>query len=52
MKVLTVRLEDELHKQFKVTCVLEGVDMNAVLTKMIEDYVNEAKVKLPSRPKK
>jgi len=51
-KLLTVRLDDELHKAFKVKCVLDGVDMNAVVTKLIEDYVNEAKLKLPSRPKK
>jgi len=52
MKLLTVRLDDELHKAFKVKCVLDGADMNAVVTKLIEDYVNEAKLKLPSRPKK
>ena len=52
MKVLTVRLEDELHKAFKVKCVLDDVDMNAVVSKLIEDYVKDAKVKQASRPKK
>jgi predicted HicB family RNase H-like nuclease len=46
MKALTIRLEDELHKAFKIKCVVEGVDMNAVVTKLIEQYVKE------SRPKK
>jgi predicted HicB family RNase H-like nuclease len=45
MKVLTIRLEDELHKAFKIKCVTEGVDMNAVITKMIEGYVKAGKAK-------
>ncbi len=53
MKALTIRLEDELHRAFKIKCVTEGVDMNDVIRKLIENYVNEAKkVKPPSRPKK
>jgi hypothetical protein len=45
MKVLTIRLEEELHKAFKIKCVTEGVDMNAVITKMIEGYVKGSKTK-------
>ena len=45
MKVLTIRLEEELHKAFKIKCVTEGVDMNAVIIKMIESYVKASKVK-------
>ena len=45
MKVLTIRLEEELHKAFKIKCVTEAVDMNAVITKMIEGYVKAGKVK-------
>jgi hypothetical protein len=45
MKVLTIRLEEELHKAFKIKCVTEGVDMNPVITKMIEGYVKAGKVK-------
>ena len=52
MKALTIRLEDELHRAFKIKCVTEGVDMNEIVRKLIENYVNEAKVKQPSRPKK
>jgi predicted HicB family RNase H-like nuclease len=46
MKVLTIRLEEELHKAFKIKCVTEGVDMNAVITKMIEGYVKGSKAKV------
>jgi hypothetical protein len=45
MKALTIRLEDELHKAFKVKCVVEDVEMNAVITKLIEQYVKESKPK-------
>jgi predicted HicB family RNase H-like nuclease len=45
MKVLTIRLEEELHKAFKIKCVTEGVDMNAVITKMIASYVKAGKAK-------
>jgi hypothetical protein len=45
MKALTIRLEDELHKAFKIQCVVEGVEMNAVVTKLIAQYVKESKSK-------
>jgi hypothetical protein len=45
MKVLTIRLEEELHKAFKIKCVTEGVDMNTIITKMIEGYVKAGKAK-------
>ena len=45
MKMMTIRLPEELHKAFKIKCVTEGVDMNAVITKMIEGYVKANKVK-------
>lgn len=46
MKVLTVRITEELHKALKLKCVSDGVDMNAVVTKLIEGYLKE------TRPKK
>jgi hypothetical protein len=45
MKALTIRLEDGLHKKFKIACVVEGKEMNAVVTKLIELYVKEPKPK-------
>jgi predicted HicB family RNase H-like nuclease len=45
MKVLTVRIPEELHRQFKIKCVTEGSDMNKVLTKLIETYVKGSKGK-------
>jgi predicted HicB family RNase H-like nuclease len=41
MKMLTLRIPEELHKALKVKCVLEGVEMNTVVTKLIEQYVKE-----------
>jgi predicted HicB family RNase H-like nuclease len=45
MKALTVRITEELHKALKIKCVIEGVDMNTVITKLIEGYVKESKPK-------
>ena len=39
--MLTIRIPEELHKAFKLKCVSEGVEMNTILTKMIEQYVKE-----------
>jgi len=43
--MLTIRITDELHKAFKLKCVSEGVDMVAVVNKLIEGYVKESKPK-------
>jgi predicted HicB family RNase H-like nuclease len=45
MKVLTIRIDEELHRAFKIKCVTEGVDMNTIVTKWIEGYVKETKPK-------
>jgi len=45
MKMLTVRIPEELHKALKLRCVSEGLDMQAVVTKLIEKYVKESKPK-------
>ena len=45
MKMLTLRLSEELHKALKIKCVNEGVEMNTVVTKLIESYVKEGKPK-------
>ena len=45
MRMLTIRITDELHKAFKLKCVSEGVDMVAVVNKLIEGYVKESKPK-------
>jgi hypothetical protein len=49
MKMLTLRLPEELHKALKIRCVTEGVEMNAVVTSLIENYLKESKTK--SKPK-
>ena len=45
MKMLTLRIPEELHRALKIKCVTEGVEMNTVVTKLIEDYVRKAKPK-------
>jgi predicted DNA binding CopG/RHH family protein len=45
MKMLTVRIPEELHKALKVKCAAEGVDIQSVVTKLIEGYVKAGKSK-------
>jgi len=45
MKMLTLRIPEELHKALKIKCVTEGVEMNTAVTKLIETYVKESKPK-------
>jgi predicted DNA binding CopG/RHH family protein len=45
MKMLTIRIPEELHKAFKLKCVSEGVDMGSVITKLIEQHMKESKPK-------
>jgi predicted HicB family RNase H-like nuclease len=45
MKALTVRISEELHRALKIKCVTDGVEMNTVITKLIEGYVKESKPK-------
>jgi hypothetical protein len=45
MKMLTIRIDEELHKAFKIKCVTEGTDMNSVLVSLIESYVKAGKSK-------
>ena len=48
--MLTLRIPEELHRALKIKCVTEGVEMNTVVTKLIEDYVKESS-KAKSKPK-
>ena len=45
MKMLTIRIPEELHKAFKLKCVSDGVDMASVLIQLIESYLKESKAK-------
>jgi len=45
MKMLTIRITEELHKAFKIKCVTDGVEMNTVITKLLEEHVKETKPK-------
>ncbi len=51
MKMLTLRIPEELHKTLKVKCAIEGVEMNTVVNKLIEDDVMEGKPKTKQKTK-
>jgi hypothetical protein len=44
-----VNLSEELHRRFKIVCVLEGKDMSEVVRKLIAEYVERAEKKLKSK---
>lgn len=39
IKTLTVRLEDDLHQQFKIYAIKEGKDMQAILVDHIKELL-------------
>jgi predicted HicB family RNase H-like nuclease len=39
MKKLTIRIPEELHKALKLKCVSEDLEMNTMITQLIEGYV-------------
>jgi predicted HicB family RNase H-like nuclease len=43
MKMLTVRLSEELHRAFKVKAAMEGRPLNALVVELIESYVKASK---------
>lgn len=38
-KRLNISIPDDLHKRFKIYCVQHGLDMTAVITRLIEKVV-------------
>jgi ParG len=45
MKRYTLDLDEELHKRLKVHCVLQDLDMSAVIRKLIAEYLEKAEKK-------
>ena len=45
MKTLTIRIPEDLHKKLKLKCVMDGTDMNTVVTQLIEKHVKKSKPK-------
>jgi hypothetical protein len=41
IKTLTVRLDDELHKQFKIYSINKGKDMQSILIEYIKRLVEQ-----------
>lgn len=48
MKTLPVRLPEELHRVFKAKTAMNGENMNTVIVRLIESYVQEGKTKTKS----
>lgn len=45
IKTITVRLDDELHKDFKIYSVNSGKDMQSILIEYIKQLIEESKAK-------
>ena len=45
MKRYTLDLTEELHKKLKVHCALEGLEMSAVIRKLVEEYLQKVEKK-------
>jgi antitoxin component of RelBE/YafQ-DinJ toxin-antitoxin module len=51
MKTLTVRMDDKLHRDFKIVCAMLNVDMNAQLQALMVQFIAKHGDKLPLEPK-
>ena len=36
-----MKISKELHKRFKIACVVDGTDMSTVIRRLIEQYVEK-----------
>ncbi|GAA5188249.1 hypothetical protein GCM10023345_28720 [Acinetobacter kookii] len=41
VKQIHIKLADEIHKQLKMNAVLQGISLQDLVSKLIEDYVAE-----------
>jgi len=46
MSVISIRIDDKQHKSLKIIASVEGRTMGGIVSSLIEDYVDENKVKL------
>jgi hypothetical protein len=49
MKNFNVKIDEALHKRFKIACVLEGTEMSEVIRRHIENFAKRAEKKQKSR---
>ena len=49
---MSIRIDDNKRKALKVIASLEGKSMGGIVTKLIEDYINERNEKLRELPLK
>ena len=40
MMKYTLNLDDELHREFKIYCVTNGIDMSEVMRSLIREYLD------------
>lgn len=45
MKIMTIRLSEELHKKLKLLCVSRGTGMSATIVSLIEKEVKSGEAK-------
>ena len=46
MRILQVKMSDELHKRFKLACVHQDTEMSGLIRAWIEKYVEQVEKKL------
>lgn len=46
MSVISIRIDDKQHKSLKIIASVEGRTMGGIVSSLIEDYIDENKVKL------
>ena len=46
ISVISIRIDDKQHKALKIIASVEGRTMGGIVSSLIEDYIDENKVKL------
>jgi predicted transcriptional regulator len=52
MKILTVRLDDDLHKQFRLVAVERGETLQQITERLLREFVARETTRLQGRRKR
>jgi len=48
----TLNLDDELHREFKIYCVTNGIDMSEVMRSLIREFLDRSYTLGPAEARK
>ena len=52
MMKYTLNLDDDLHREFKIYCVTNGIDMSEVMRSLIREFLDRSYTLGPAKARK